>query len=59
MIQDPKFTAILFAILVKRLGGEVTITQTDVDEIAYNFLQEHQMKDGSLVYQLAERGASA
>jgi hypothetical protein len=33
--NDRGFTINLFAILVRKLGGKVTITQADLDDIAY------------------------
>lgn len=39
-LNNPVLTTILFAVLVKRLGGIVQITQADIDEVAYNRLDE-------------------
>lgn len=54
-LNNPALTTILFAILVKRLGGKVEITQADVDDIAYNRLEEESFSDGSLQFTLIER----
>lgn len=54
-LNDPNLTIILFAILVKRLGGNVTITQADIDDIAYGHMVEEGHEDGSLSFQLNER----
>lgn len=54
-LTDPQLTALLFAVLVKRLGGKVKITQVDIDDIAYNRLEEKGREDGSLEFRLIER----
>ena len=54
-LNDPKLTTILFAILVKRLGGKTTITQVDIDDIAYNALEEEGKDDGSIEFRFIER----
>lgn len=54
-LNNPELTTILFAILVKRLGGRVEITQADIDDIAYNRLEEEGKQDGSLEFRLIER----
>ncbi len=58
-LNDPTLTPILFAILVKRLGGEVKIVQADIDDIAYNKLEEEGKGDGSLEFRLIERCRSS
>lgn len=57
--NNPVLTTILFAIMVKRLGGKVTITQTDIDDVAYNRLDEDGCDDGSLEFRLVQRNTSA
>ena len=52
---SPELTTILFAILVKRLGGTALITQADIDDIAYNRLEEEVFGNGSLEFKLVER----
>lgn len=54
-LNDPKLTAILFAILVKRLGGKVQIVQADIDDVAFNRLEEEMREDGSLEFRLVAR----
>lgn len=49
-LSNPKLALIVIASLVKRLGGNVTITQADIDAVAYGRLIE----DGSLVLKLQE-----
>jgi len=52
-LNDPDLTTILFAILVKRLGGDVTITQADIDDIAYGRLVETvELEDGTIQFVL-------
>jgi len=58
-LNDPKFTTIIFAAIVKKLGGSVTITQADIDEVAYNCLEEKGNMDGSLEFRPIERQRSA
>lgn len=57
-LNKPELTVILFAVLVKRLGGKVEITQADIDDIAYNRLIEEGFNDGSLEFRLEERPRS-
>lgn len=58
-LNNPALTTILFAILVKRLGGKAEITQFDIDDIAYNRLEEEGRDDGSLEFRLVERQRAA
>lgn len=58
-LNNPVLTTILFAILVKRLGGRAGITQADIDDIAYNLLEEEGKEDGSLEFRLIERQRAA
>ena len=57
-LKNPEFTIPLFAILVKRLGGKVTITQSDLDEVQSDVLEECNM-DGVLEFKLVEQDKSA
>ncbi len=58
-LNNPQLTTLLFAILVKRLGGKALITQGDIDAVAYNRLEEEGRADGSLEFRLVERQRSA
>lgn len=58
-LNNPQLTTILFAIMVKRLGGSVRITQSDIDDVAFNRLQEEGFEDGSLEFRLLQRPCSA
>jgi hypothetical protein len=58
-LNDPKLTTLLFAILVKRLGGKVEIAQADIDDVAFNRLLEEGREDGILEFRLLERGAAS
>ncbi len=58
-LNNPRLTTILFAILVKRLGGKAEITQADIDDIAFNRLEEEGRQDGSLEFRLVERQRAA
>ena len=57
-LNNPSLTTALFAVLVKRLGGNVEICQADLDEIAFNSLEEEGREDGSLRFTLLEREKS-
>ena len=39
-LNNPRLTTLLFACLVKKLGGHAEITQADIDAVAYNRLME-------------------
>jgi hypothetical protein len=54
-LHDPVLTPILFAILVKRLGGRAEITQADIDDIAFSRLEEEGREGGSLEFRLVYR----
>ena len=58
-LNNPLLTTILFAIMVKRLGGQVLITQSDIDDIAYSKMFEEGFSDGSLKFFLAPRGLAS
>lgn len=58
-LNNPILTTLLFAIMVKRLGGTVEITQADIDAIAYNRLEEDSREDGSIAFRLIERGRTS
>lgn len=53
-LHERSLVVVLFAILTKRLGGEVFITQADIDEVAFNQLEEEGLADGSLRFKLVE-----
>jgi hypothetical protein len=54
VFSDVAMTMAIFAILVKRLGGDVKITQEDFDDAAYNTLNEEHT-DTTLEFRLVER----
>jgi len=56
VLSNPALTVILFAVMVKRLGGNVHIRQADIDEIAYNRLDEDVWEDGSIEFKLVKKG---
>lgn len=58
-LDDSTLAKLLFAVLVKRLGGKVTITQKDIDEVAYSTLNEYRYPDGSPEFVLVERKMAA
>ena len=58
-LNNPIFVTILFAILVKRLGSKVEITQADIDDIAFNRLEEEGLENGTLEFRLLERRAAS
>lgn len=58
-IADPHLTYLLFACSVQKLGGNVTITQADVDEVAFNTLNEKGLGNGPIEYTLKLRERSS
>lgn len=58
-LNDPMLTSLLFAILVKRLGRKVEISQADIDDVAFNRLEEEVREDGTLEFRLLERKAAS
>lgn len=54
-LNNAQLTTLLFAVLVKRLGGNVEIRQEDIDAVAYNRLEEDVETDGSIGFRLVER----
>lgn len=54
-LEDPLLVSIIVGILVKKLGGKVSITQEDVDAIAHNRLVEGGLEDGTLFFEVEER----
>ena len=59
ILNNPELALILFAVMVKRLGGTVLITQADIDEVAYNRMEEEGFGDGSIEFRLVERRPSS
>lgn len=51
---NPVATKLVFAILVKRLGGKVTVRQADIDDVSFNRLEESLETDGALEFELVE-----
>lgn len=49
-LNNPYLAIIFLAILVKKLGGNVTVTQVDIDDIAYSKLFENGNEDGSVTF---------
>lgn len=45
-LRDPKKAMLVIAVLVKRAGGRVRITQADIDAIAYNRILEFAVTQG-------------
>ena len=53
-LNNPGLRNILFAIMVKRLGGTAFISQADIDQVAYTRLMEKGKSDGSIEFRLIE-----
>lgn len=53
-LNDPVMTALIIAVMVRRLGGTVHITQEDIDAVAYTLLTESS-DGGRLTFTAAER----
>lgn len=59
-LRDPARMMLIIAVLVKRLGGSAKITQADIDDVAFNFLQEDgDIPDNSITLFLRERSKSS
>lgn len=54
ILNNTNLTMLVIAALVKRVGGRATITQTDIDIVAYNKLKEIHTDDG-VIFQLIEK----
>lgn len=52
VLNDPQLALLLLAVLVDRLGGQVQITQADVNIVAYNRLDERLLIDNSVEFTL-------
>ena len=58
-IGNPAVVKLLLAVLVKRLGGEVTISQADIDAVAYGRLLEGEDQTGACIIKLEELNQQA
>lgn len=62
--DDPSFlrhqhkSMCIFAIVLKRLGGKVEITQADLDAVAFLRIEEERTDDGVLTLRLIEPSGS-
>ena len=54
ILNDPELIVLILAILVKRLGGAIKITQPDVDIMAGSILKELIHPDGCIELQLIQ-----
>lgn len=54
-LHNPRLTLLMFAVLVKRLGGKAEITQADIDQVAYCKMPEEGREDGSIEFRLIEQ----
>lgn len=53
-VSDQRDTAVIIAVLVKRLGGDVEISPSEISEVAYRRLIEERVVDGSVKFKLAD-----
>ena len=58
-LNNPELTTLFFAVLVKQLGGRAEITQSAIDGVAFNLLEEEVREDGSIEFRLQERRAAS
>lgn len=54
-LLDPNMAALLVAVLIERLGGKATITQEDIDAVAFRRLEEEFTQEGVLKFTLLDR----
>lgn len=52
-LDDPSICRLLFGVMVKRLGGKIQITDTDLKEIEGKFLHE-KGKPGTVFFELKQ-----
>lgn len=53
--EDKNLMGLILASLVKKLGGDVVITQKDIDDVTYRVLLEGRLRDGSITFTLSEK----
>lgn len=53
-LDRPNLVPLIVAILVKRLGKQVTITHEDIDDVAFGMLAEKVSPDGSIEFSVLE-----
>lgn len=47
LLSNPQTGSVLFALLVQRLGGKVSITQADIDDMyGFRLLENHDAENG-------------
>jgi hypothetical protein len=54
IFSDPTLTMVAICVLVAKLGGKATITQADIDTVAYTRLLEHVQTDGSIELEMQQ-----
>ena len=54
-IDNPVINKLVLAVLIRKLGGTVRITQEDINAVAYTTLEEESPGDGTLSYTLLQR----
>ena len=52
---SPRMATALFAVLVKKLGGEVEVKRADLEDISPDSLEEEDLDDGSIRFRLKTR----
>lgn len=59
VLAHPELVTILFSVLVNRLGGTVVIAQADIDDVAFNRLNEEALEDGSIKFSFERRSKAS
>ena len=54
VFTDPTVNMLVVAVLVQKLGGTVSITQADIDQVAFLRLMENGADDGAITLELTK-----
>ena len=57
-LDQPEIAKIVLAVMVAKLGGNVEVTQSDIDAVSYSTLEEWQ-SDDAIELRLVERAKSS
>lgn len=59
VLRDRSITMLILAAIVQKLGGEVSITQADIDDVAYNRLEEDGDGKGTVTFRVVKRSQTS
>lgn len=58
LMHEKGFLLIVVAVLTRRLGNYVIISQADIDDVAFSKLNEYELNDGSMRLEVARVGSA-